>query len=236
VPTGRRRTLGATQGWRLPTLLGCGACFGLIAAASTALYLEAQPYFVSGTSISARVAAIASGELRPGPSFDSQRIVLDDCFVVMNSLYIQAAPTTTRLNLVQRCAELAAGVVDLSPTSAYAHFVRAVASAALGDDKGLNAGLTQSQRLGPREGWLAQARVTFAESHLDKLDQAGAAGHTADLGTVAVSVRYSGPIIARYFEDSAFRTRLSAIVSKLPEADQSRFVSIANAALAQGGS
>ena len=236
VPRGRRSSGQATPKRRLSTLLQFGFSIGLVAAAATTLYLEARPYFISGIPVPVRVAAITSGELRPGPSFDSQRFVLDDCYVAMDSLYARVAPTTERLRLLQQCASLAARITEAAPTSAYAHLVQAIAAAALGDAAGLNAGLAQSQRLAPREGWLAEARATFAETQLGRLDAAAGAGQAADLGTLAASTRYSGPIVARYIDDPQFRERLAAILAQLPEADQRRFLSLTSAALKARGS
>ncbi len=183
-----------------------------------------------------RVDAITSGELRPGPSFDSQRFVLDDCYVAMRSLYAQAAPTSERLRLLQQCAALSARIAEAAPTNAYAHLVQAMAAVGLGDTATMNAAFARSQRLAPREAWLAQARAAFGEDHLDRLDAAAIAAQEADLGVLAASSRYSDAIVARYLDDPGFRDRLATVLARLPAADQQRFVALADAALEARGS
>lgn len=216
--------------------LPVGFCGALIAAASVTLFLEVSPYFVSGITVPAKIAAISSGQMRPGPSFDSQRMVLDDCYVAMNSLQLFAGPTSQRLRIAQQCASLAGGIADGAPTTAYAFLVGAVAAAALGDIAAMNADLGRSQRLAPREAWLAQARATLGEAQLENLDDSTRAGHTRDLGLLASSAKYGGAIVTRYLDDPQFRERLEVILGRLSDSEVRGFLSLADAALQARGS
>jgi hypothetical protein len=163
-------------------------------------------------------------------------MVLDDCYVALNSLQLFAGPTSQRLRLAQQCAALAGSIADGAPTTAYAFLVGAVAAATLGDIVAMNAGLSRSQRLAPRETWLAQARATLGEAQLENLDEGTRAGHTRDLGLLASSAKYGGAIVTRYLDDPQFRERLEIILSLLSESEMRGFLALADAALQARGS
>lgn len=236
VPTKRRSARQVAPGPRFSTLALLGCSIAVTAAAATTLFLEARPYFVSGIAIPVRLAAITSGALRPGPSFDSQKLVLDDCYVSMGSMLAKASPTSTRIRLFQQCGTLALRVTDASPTHAYAWLVGAMAAAGLGDAAGLSAGLARSQALAPHEAWLAVARVDLGETHLAQLDEPARRAHDSDIALLVSSSSHADGIVRRYLDDPEFRARLEAILSRLPAATQRRFVAAAQAALELRGS
>lgn len=220
-----RHRSGHPVGNRISSYLWVATCAGVAAAAALVLFLEASPYFLSGLSAEAKLEAIVHRGLEPGLSFESQEMVLDDCYSASLSLLARASPTPVRAKLIDRCQEIAGQITAATPSHGYAWFVAAALAAESGDGALLNSALLRSHRSSPNELWLAEARVTLGELHLASLGSEALAGHDRDVSSVVSSNRLSPEMAELYIGNEGFRGRVNELLAALPTNVQRRFIS-----------
>jgi hypothetical protein len=196
----------------------------LLGGSAYALWAESGPYLFAGSGLAQRVQSLADGKLHSGLSRPAHDLVLDDCVQVAGSLYGLSMPTEPRNAALATCTAAAAGFADASPAYSYAYYVKALMAAERNDPTALNAALAQARAVAPTEQWLAELRVKLAEDHLPQLQPSGLAGHEADLGLLVTSQRGIRTIARRYATVESFRSRITAIVEKLPVEQQKRFI------------
>jgi hypothetical protein len=208
---------------RAPVIL-LALALALVGAGIAAAVVEIGPYFVAGYDSRDKAAALESGVLRPGLSFDSEELVLEDCAVAMRSLLLRASPTERRRQVLSNCLAIADGIVAGAPGMAHAWLVGARAAAELGDDAGLASRLATGRERSPNEGWLAQARVALAEDNIARLQPSDLAGHRNDIAVLIAGNRFADAVIARYLREPGFRDRVRAALETLPTKVQRRFL------------
>jgi hypothetical protein len=196
----------------------------LVVSGGAVAYREISPFVAPGTGDAALFQSILDGQLQPGLSELSRRIVLVDCLQVTRSFFTRVQSTARRDEMLKGCDELSAGIAESAPSYSLAWFVAAAMAAERGNDRDLSERLVRSQRTGPHEQWVAEQRVQLAEDHLRRLDDAALAGHQADLAMLVRSERGVNSIARRYLEVSAFRERITSIVETLPNEDRRRFL------------
>jgi len=185
---------------------------------------EAGPYLNDHFSNNARQQTLASGQLRPGFSPSSAFMVLNECLWALGSITASLEPADTRAAIVDSCSNLAVSISEARPAMSLAWYVRALVDDARDDVAALRSDLLKSQATDAAGQWIAQLRVPLAEKHLADLDAKGLAAHEADLGLLVQSRSGIAAIAGRYVADAAFRSRITALVSKLPPGDQQRFI------------
>lgn len=207
----------------------------LLAAGGSAAFVEARAYFASGVLQSERFDALAAGREVIGLSTASQRLVLDNCLDGVVAAYARTRPAEARDSVATECRNVGDRITKLSPAFSYAWYIGAVAAERLGDTAGVIERLRQSQITGPTEQWIAQLRVDIAEDNLAALPPDVRARHDRDLGLLVASRQGVASIAARYVKDTAFRDRITAIVEKMSQPDQQRFLANVEAVAARAG-
>lgn len=204
---------------------------GLLAGGTYVAYLEARAYFASGVLQSERFEALASGRERIALSTASQRLVLDNCLEGIIATYARTRTAEQRNTVAVECRKVADQITASAPAFSYAWYIGALAAARLRDTQGVVARLRQSQITGSTEQWIAELRVDLAENNLAALPPDVLSRHEHDLSILVSSAEGVSSIAARYVRDAAFRERITAIVEKMPQADQQRFLANVQAAV-----
>lgn len=216
------------RNWRSSNLgAWCAACVSLLmlVASLALLVFEARPYFTSGLRLDQKIAAISSGQLEPGLSFNSQTLVLDDCRQVLTSVRVRVMAGADKSPLVNHCAAVSGAVAARSPLNAYARYVEALAAASSGQTGELAENLVASQRTTPWEAWLAGLRVELAGRYFDLLPEAAQTAYRSDLTAAASSGQSLPAVVDAYRRYAPQRQMITAAVEQLPAPMQSAFVS-----------
>ncbi|WP_439600196.1 hypothetical protein [Devosia sp.] len=205
----------------------CAACVGLLmlVASLALLVFEARPYFTSGLRLDQKIAAISSGQLEPGLSFNSQTLVLDDCRQVLASVRVRVMAGADKAPLVNHCAAVSRAVAERSPLNSYARYVEALAAASSGQTGELGEYLLASQRTAPWEAWLAGLRVELAARYFDLLPDVAQAAYRSDLTAAASSNQSLPAVLDAYRRYVPQREMITVAVERLPAPMQSAFVS-----------
>ena len=213
---------------KIPVLIvGCLLGLATAATGAWAMNRELQPFFVGQTGLD-RIINMVDPSAVSGLSVSSQNEALLDCadtLKALNSLVIMYRSDDDRAVLAPNCLKLADAIGAKSPSNSYAWQVGAMAAAQQQDWAGMNERLSLSQRTGKTEQWVAELRVTLAESNYDRLDAATLVGNDSDLRMLVASTRGIRAIAFHYVDDASFRARIVDLVETLPAADQQRFVS-----------
>lgn len=191
-----------------------------------AMAAESRPLELGYTSLD-RVVAMSDPATLPGVSVLTQTKGLLDCANAINarnSLMARYLDPALREAIAPKCLAMADFVLSGSPSHSYAWFVGALAAAAEEDWPEMSRRLALSERTGPSEQWIGEQRVQLAEDNYAVLDEAARRTNDADLDMLVRSGRGISRIALRYVNDVSFRERITAIVERLPAADQGRFV------------
>lgn len=211
------------------TVIFALVCLLGLATAATgvwAMYREMRPQELGSSSLDRVLAMTDIAEL-PALSIMSQNNALLDCATAldgMQSLAMMYNAAEARADVAPKCLVMADHLAAQSPTSAYAWYVGAQASATLEDWSGFNHRLAMSWRAGPTEQWIGELRVALAEDNYSHLDTQTLAANDADLHMLVLSLRGVRAIASRYVADPDFRERITAIVEVMPVESQQRFV------------
>lgn len=187
---------------------------------------EMRPQDLGFTHLDRVLAMDAVADL-PALSILSQNNALLDCATALGALQSLAMMYSTaeaRAQVAPKCLAMADDIAAHSPSSAYAWYVGALASAILRDWDGLNQRLAMSWRAGPTEQWIGELRVTLAEDNYARLNAQTIAANNADLNMLVLSHLGVRAIASRYVADPDFRERITAIVEGVPPEEQARFV------------
>lgn len=196
----------------------------LVSGGVYSAYIEVRSYFSGGMTPVESFAAVAANVQVAGLSIATNRLVVDNCYDALTSIYGIVQPTIKSRAVASNCLAQADAVTQAMPTHSFAWFVGALAALRLEDPSGFADRLRQSQLTGPREQWIAELRVGLAEDNFDLLPSDVRELNDRDLGLLVVSDRGIASIAQRYVRDEAFRERITSIVEQLSEHDQQRFV------------
>ncbi len=217
----QRKTFGMSRATLVAMLL---LPLALIVAGSTLGYVEARSYLTWGTSSRERFEVLASGSANIGVSVASRTLALRNCLEAMTSVIARAQPRTIRGAASKTCLAISDGIVAQEPSNSLGWFVGAVAAGELSDVAGMTARLGEAQRTGPTEQWLAQMRVELAEQNYPALSTAVRDGNDRDLTLLVQSQDGVAAIARRFVQQPDFRSRITALVERLPALQQRRFV------------
>lgn len=199
-------------------------CIAMWIAAVPVAIAELRPFLFGGQTREARFEIVAGGAETFGFSTYSQRLALNNCLEVLNSVYGRVQPVEKRQAAVAGCRELSAKIIAVSPVNSFAWLTKAMAGAGEEDIEALNAALYQSRITAPMEQWVAELRVGLAETRFDDLDVQNQIGHEADLKLMAESYRGAQSIARRFINDAGFKARIVVLIETLPEETQAHFV------------
>jgi hypothetical protein len=194
------------------------------AAGAVTAYQEFDVFAAGGLGPADRFAALRHGDYHDAPSILAKKLVLDACVEATNGIYGIMQASEDRTAMLTHCRSEADAIAAETPSSAYAHYVGALAAARLGDAEGFNSRILKAQITGPNEQWVAEQRVALVEDQFALATPEVLARHEADLRLLVVSGRGVGSISRRYVREPAFRERITAIVETMPEAEQAKFV------------
>ena len=214
---------------RGPWVLLTVAAALMVGSAITA-YAEFMPLLKIGTVMDQKVASLAAELVVPGPSYRSKFRVLDDCNAALNSLEGNLLAPEPRQSLLNNCKSVARMVLAEEPTYSLAWYVDALAAEGLGDDATISTSLAQSQRMTPRQEWLARSRAILAERHMATLSAEAEEAYHQDLALLVQSRLGAAWVAQRYVTDPEFREMITAIVEQLPAAAQRQFLSAVRSA------
>jgi len=215
------RKQGVGRGW---AALFAVLSASLVALATCIAFLEIRPYFDSGLAIQSRIDGLADRNVSPGPSFASQRLVLNDCYATMRSLEARASPETRWRNLLSHCDTVSRDITEWVPAHGYAWLIRAQVAAQQGDTSALAARLERARAVAPYEGWLALERLMLAERAVPDDASLAGAGWRADATVLIGAGRPDPALVSYYLADEGFRMRFNAVLESQPAAAQSRFL------------
>lgn len=200
-----------------------------------AAFGEAKSYLSGGSVPQEHFAALEQDSQVAALSVASSRLVLDNCYDAIEGVYGRLQPADKRQAVATTCAARASEITRSMPSYSYAWFVNALSASELGNTAALADNLRRSQVTGPSEEWIAELRVNLAEAHLDNLPDDVRQQNDRDLAVLAESYRGVSSIATRYVNDAAFRERITAIVEKLPDEFQRRFISYVQRAAQRSG-
>ncbi len=207
------------------------ALFGVcvLGLGSWVMIQEGETYFNNGSTSIARVGQAIDSQHFAGFSKLTQDASLKDCAATLasiNSLAMRYQSQQFRDELAPHCRKVADAVVASSPSHSFAWLVGAMAAAQQHDWPAFNAQLLRSQLTGRSEQWIAQPRVQLAENNYEHTDDAAKAGNERDLSMLVGSAEGIRTIGKRYFNEPEFRERITAIVEKMPQEVQERFLRV----------
>jgi ATP/maltotriose-dependent transcriptional regulator MalT len=202
----------------------------VLAVSAFAVAGEISSYVAAGGTDAAFFDRLAQASPAPAISRSGAEAVLMRCESVVAGQYGARQTDAERMFALGHCWSFAAQTLEQMPSYSYGWYTLALFQLSLGDlESGLQS-LSQSQRAGRNEQWVAERRVHLGELVLSELDPETRAGHDADLTMLAQSNRGVRSIAQRYIKNEEFRGRITAIVETLPEETQVRFVSRVRAA------
>lgn len=207
----------------------------LAGSGAAAAWFEAKAYFSAGILPRERFDALAAGPADPGLSYPSHSLALQNCLEAMTSIFAATQPRKVRAAVAANCLVTADGITAQEPSNTLGWYVGALAANGTGDTAGMIERLRQAQITGPSEQWIVERRVDLAEDHLAALPPDVLAAHDRDLTLLAQSQRGVASIARRYVRQADFRDRITALVEKLPDWQQGRFLEYVRAAAGRGG-
>ena len=196
----------------------------LATGSSLAAYREMMPFIASGGTIETKFEALSGGAIRPGLSFYSKKILLDDCNYSLNSFSILMLDEKLQDKIRQNCSAMASMIVDEAPTFSYAWYVRALASSSADEPGTFEDALLWSQRTAPNQEDLAYYRAVLAYYNWSALAPAARETLAADIVVSAHSNRGLAWLAGRYAEDESFREVIIKALEQAPADIQRRFL------------
>jgi hypothetical protein len=194
---------------------------------------EVSSYWASGGTDAAFFERLTTAPPSPAISYSGAEAILMRCELTATSAYVFRQDEAERIFAMAHCRDFAQQTLASMPSYSYGWYSLALFHLVLGDlEAGLEA-LSQSQRTGSNEQWVAERRVLLGELVLSELSADARAAHDTDLAMLAQSNRGVRAIAKRYIEVEDFRERITAIVETLPEEAQARFVGQVRAAARQ---
>jgi hypothetical protein len=164
-----------------------------------------------------------------GLGITTRRDVLQECESTLRSaksFELMLMPEVRFEDLRLKCAHIAETIAADAPTFSLASAIAARAAAAGGDWAKMNHYLQSSQQTGPNEQWVGRIRFEVADTFIDHLDATGRRFYNEDLAMLIRSNKGIPYIARQYVLDVAFRSRITAVLEAMSEADQRRYVSI----------
>jgi len=204
----------------------------LATSGAAVAYVEAKAYLSAGIVPRERFDVLATGNIDVGPSSASHTLFLNNCYEALTSVAARLQPARRDL-VAKNCLATADRISAEEPANSFAWYVAALSAAKAGDIPGMVRRLRMSQISGPSEQWIVELRVDLAEDHLAALSPDALAGHDGDLTLLAQSQRGVSSIAQRYVRQADFRERITALVEKLPAAQQQRFLDYVRGAAGQ---
>lgn len=204
----------------------------LATSGAAVAYVEAKAYLSAGIVPRERFDVLATGNIDVGLSSASHTLFLNNCYEALTSVAARLQPAR-RASVAANCLASADRISAEEPANSFAWYVAALSAAKRGDIPGMVRRLRMSQISGPSEQWIVELRVDLAEDHLAALSPDALAGHDGDLTLLALSQRGVSSIAQRYVRQADFRERITALVEKLPAAQQQRFLDYVRGAASQ---
>lgn len=204
----------------------------LATSGAAVAYVEAKAYLSAGIDPRERFDALATDSVDIGLSSASHTLFLNNCYEALTSVFSRLQPAR-RNSVAANCLAATDRITAAEPANSFAWFVGALAAAKAGDLPGMTQRLRMSQVAGASEQWIAELRVDLAEDHLAALSPEAQAGHANDLTLLVQSQRGVSAIAERYVRQADFRERITALVEKLPNAQQERFLQYVRGAAGQ---
>ncbi|WP_108395684.1 hypothetical protein [Devosia submarina] len=128
-------------------------------------------------------------------------------------------------DLAQKCADIAEGIAADAPTFSFAWAIAARAAAVAGDWPKMNQYLKASQQTAPNQQWIGRLRFEIADIHYEHLNEASRPLYDQDLAMLIKSNKGIPYIARQYVGDVGFRSRITAVLQDMSEADQRRYIS-----------
>ena len=200
-------------------------------AASLTVFAEGRVFFSDRLDQRERLASVLNDATGFGPSTYSKRLYLDDCLEALTSVRGRTLPATERVTLSTACRENALKIIATHPPNGFAHYMAALASAAIGEEQAFNEYLAASREVSPNEGWLAELRIKLSDEHERLLDDGNQSNMDQDIATLAQSNHGAGWLARKALVDDAFRERAITVLETLPPSSSRRFVNAFRAAV-----
>ena len=204
----------------------------LATSGAAVAYVEAKAYLSAGIVPRERFDVLATGRIDVGLSSASHTLFLNNSYEAQTSVAARLQPARRAL-VAANCLASADRISAEEPANSFAWYVASLSAAKAGDIPGMVRRLRVSQISGPSEQWIVELRVDLAEDHLAALSPDALAGHDGDLTLLAQSQRGVSSIAQRYVRQADFRERITALVEKLPAAQQQRFLDYVRGAASQ---
>lgn len=205
------------------------AASSLLVLSAAMAFQEARPFLLRGQPAGVRIAAArAAADSSPVSRLESmtaQVARLDLCTNALREIAATTAGTPSlRREIARGCLNIAKAIVARSPLQSNVWFVAAVLLTRLGDLKSAERYLEASYLTGPDEQWIAERRSLFfypLRRHFgsgisERIDQ--------DLALLLRTERGLDSLASLYVADAGMREHLTAIVERLDDTVQKRFL------------
>ncbi len=206
------------------------AAFGitLLALGAWVFAQEGQTYLLHASTPVTSINLRSEGD-PTGLGIATRTEVLRECDSTLRSaksFELMVLSTVKFEDLRQKCAQISEGIAQSAPTFSVAWAVAARAAAVAGDWPKMNQYLQASQQTGPNEQWIGRLRFETADVFFEQLDATTRSTYDQDLAMLIKSNKGIPYIARQYVLDVAFRSRITAVLEAMSEADQRRYVSV----------
>lgn len=196
----------------------------LVAGSGWMLVGEVRPFFLRPSQEKGYYGDFAATAEMTGLSTYSRHVVMRDCYQGLDRIGRTGAVTPEKYAFMDRCRALARVAVADAPSFSLGWLTGAHAAIGRLDAPDFNALLARAFQTASHEQWLAEKRAELSENNYGWLDAGNRKRHEADLTLLARSPVGSVFLANRYRLDPGFRERVVALVERLPQADQKRFL------------
>ena len=211
-------------------LLFQGRFFFLVAlvlfvlGSATILFQEARPFSLPRANEPRFFEEFAAAHGYFGFSTYSKLLLMRECYIGLDRIRVSGAVTPEKYNFIDICRGLATETVASAPPFGIGWLTAAYGAVLRLDAPTFNTYLEMAFKTSSHEQWLAEKRAEVAENNYGWLSADSVQRHQEDLRLLAQSPVGSEFLAARYGSDPLFRERVVAVVEKLPQEAQERFL------------
>ncbi len=193
-------------------------------ASATILFWESRPFFLPRSHEARFFEEFAAANGFFGVSTYSRHLAMRECYTGLDRIRASGAVTPEKYAFIDTCRRISGEAVTSVPPFSLGWLTAAYGAIGRLDAAAFNDHLAMAYKTASHEQWLAEKRAELAENNFGWLSADNLKRHKADLQLLAKSYVGSEFLATRYNTDPLFRERVVAVVEKLPQEDQKRFL------------
>jgi hypothetical protein len=195
----------------------------LLGAASYFTFQEAKAV-IAANSKNLTIIQMSEGDLQPSISSYSNRQTLQICFNSMNSFLALLSDHQNNINRANQCKMLARNALKKNPTMGIAWVVLADSDLTLGGTDDAINNILSSQKVSPREGWLAKARLIVYLKMPPEVLISNYAGFKSDVAVIATNLENVDFLAYNWKNREDLRGLIESGIQDAPVNFQKRFI------------